>query len=319
MANFSSLMGYQYHQKRCGKQLTEADKPVFSCPHCGKKYKSKAGHDYHVRSEHTASVSPPDASAARGVGPSPPGGDCRAAEPVGRTEPGRAGPGKAGADVGPILFSPSHHHARVLYQAVSGYSPLCPSEKAGCCIYGSGAVGSIPLAWCPRGCAPAHPASMLCREKKQSSGRSLGSKQAPAACQRWGGRIRPWGASFSVLLIPTDSASDANNSLTLINGDVYTRGSAKGRNQSNAWLSAGLREAGVLPLFPCSGAEARQCLCSPRLHKAVCKRTDQTPASPSRSWTACCFTSRHALPDSVSVAASRGARGEARAQPHRRF
>ncbi|XP_040431697.1 zinc finger protein 512B isoform X3 [Cygnus olor] len=93
-ANFSSLMGYQYHQKRCGKQLAEADKPVFSCPHCGKKYKSKAGHDYHVRSEHPASVSPPDTSAARGAGPSLPVGDCRAAEPVGRTEPGRAGPGK---------------------------------------------------------------------------------------------------------------------------------------------------------------------------------------------------------------------------------
>ncbi|XP_066186914.1 zinc finger protein 512B isoform X3 [Sylvia atricapilla] len=58
VANFSSLMGYQYHQKRCGKQLAEADKPVFSCPHCGKKYKSKAGHDYHVRSEHPAS--PPE-------------------------------------------------------------------------------------------------------------------------------------------------------------------------------------------------------------------------------------------------------------------
>ncbi|XP_030358707.1 zinc finger protein 512B isoform X6 [Strigops habroptila] len=94
VANFSSLMGYQYHQKRCGKQLAEADKPVFSCPHCSKKYKSKAGHDYHVRSEHTASVSPPDTSTARGAGPSPPGGDCRAAEPLGRTEPGRAGPGK---------------------------------------------------------------------------------------------------------------------------------------------------------------------------------------------------------------------------------
>uniref|UniRef100_A0A8B9TB83 Zinc finger protein 512B n=1 Tax=Anas platyrhynchos TaxID=8839 RepID=A0A8B9TB83_ANAPL len=93
-ANFSSLMGYQYHQKRCGKQLAEADKPVFSCPHCGKKYKSKAGHDYHVRSEHPASVSPPDTSAARGTGPALPVGDCRAAEPVGRTEPGRAGPGK---------------------------------------------------------------------------------------------------------------------------------------------------------------------------------------------------------------------------------
>uniref|UniRef100_A0A8V0ZUP7 Zinc finger protein 512B n=1 Tax=Gallus gallus TaxID=9031 RepID=A0A8V0ZUP7_CHICK len=93
-ANFSSLMGYQYHQKRCGKQLAEADKPVFSCPHCGKKYKSKAGHDYHVRSEHPASVSPPDTSTTQEVGPSLPGGDCRAAEPVGRSEPGRAGPGK---------------------------------------------------------------------------------------------------------------------------------------------------------------------------------------------------------------------------------
>uniref|UniRef100_K7FGZ2 Zinc finger protein 512B n=1 Tax=Pelodiscus sinensis TaxID=13735 RepID=K7FGZ2_PELSI len=57
-ANFSSLMGYQYHQKRCGKQPSEVEKPIFSCPHCGKKYKSKAGHDYHVRSEHTSTVRP---------------------------------------------------------------------------------------------------------------------------------------------------------------------------------------------------------------------------------------------------------------------
>ncbi|KAM9120970.1 zinc finger protein 512B isoform 2-T2 [Pangshura tecta] len=53
-ANFSSLMGYQYHQKRCGKQPSEVEKPIFTCPHCRKKYKSKAGHDYHVRSEHTS-------------------------------------------------------------------------------------------------------------------------------------------------------------------------------------------------------------------------------------------------------------------------
>ncbi|KAH0619268.1 hypothetical protein JD844_019174 [Phrynosoma platyrhinos] len=46
------LMGYQYHQKRCGKQPSEVEKPVFTCSHCGKTYKSKAGHDYHVRSEH---------------------------------------------------------------------------------------------------------------------------------------------------------------------------------------------------------------------------------------------------------------------------
>uniref|UniRef100_A0A8D2J0N0 Zinc finger protein 512B n=1 Tax=Varanus komodoensis TaxID=61221 RepID=A0A8D2J0N0_VARKO len=57
VATFSSLMGYQYHQKRCGKQPSEVEKPVFSCPHCGKTYKSKAGHDYHLRSEHPPMVS----------------------------------------------------------------------------------------------------------------------------------------------------------------------------------------------------------------------------------------------------------------------
>ncbi|XP_015268591.1 PREDICTED: zinc finger protein 512B [Gekko japonicus] len=59
MATFSSLMGYQYHQKRCGKQPSEVDKPIFTCPHCGKIYKSKAGHDYHVRSEHPATPPAP--------------------------------------------------------------------------------------------------------------------------------------------------------------------------------------------------------------------------------------------------------------------
>ncbi|KAJ6651788.1 hypothetical protein lerEdw1_016480 [Lerista edwardsae] len=58
VATFSSLMGYQYHQKRCGKQPEEVEKPVFACPHCGKTYKSKAGHDYHVRSEHPST--PPE-------------------------------------------------------------------------------------------------------------------------------------------------------------------------------------------------------------------------------------------------------------------
>ncbi|KAI1892759.1 hypothetical protein AGOR_G00136840 [Albula goreensis] len=51
-AHFSSLMGYQYHQKRCGKELSEADKPIFKCQYCGKNYRSKAGRDYHLRSEH---------------------------------------------------------------------------------------------------------------------------------------------------------------------------------------------------------------------------------------------------------------------------
>ncbi|XP_055739954.1 zinc finger protein 512B-like isoform X2 [Salvelinus fontinalis] len=51
-AHFFSLMGYQYHQKRCGRELSEEDKPVFLCQHCGKTYRSKAGRDYHLRTEH---------------------------------------------------------------------------------------------------------------------------------------------------------------------------------------------------------------------------------------------------------------------------
>lgn len=54
-AHFSSLMGYQYHQKRCGSDL-KSERPVFLCQHCGKAYRSKAGRDYHLRSEHTANA-----------------------------------------------------------------------------------------------------------------------------------------------------------------------------------------------------------------------------------------------------------------------
>ncbi|KAL1021585.1 hypothetical protein UPYG_G00015200 [Umbra pygmaea] len=57
-AHFSSLMGYQYHQKRCGRELSEEDKPVFLCPHCGKTYRSKAGRDYHLRTEHPGPTLP---------------------------------------------------------------------------------------------------------------------------------------------------------------------------------------------------------------------------------------------------------------------
>ncbi|XP_078507789.1 zinc finger protein 512B isoform X2 [Lissotriton helveticus] len=59
-ATFTSLMGYQYHQKRCGKEPSEVEKPVFACRHCEKTYKSKAGHDYHVRSEHTVPSEEPE-------------------------------------------------------------------------------------------------------------------------------------------------------------------------------------------------------------------------------------------------------------------
>nr|XP_019951460.1 PREDICTED: zinc finger protein 512B isoform X1 [Paralichthys olivaceus] len=55
-AHFSSLMGYQYHQKRCGGELSDDEKPVFMCQHCGKTYRSKAGRDYHVRTEHPPTI-----------------------------------------------------------------------------------------------------------------------------------------------------------------------------------------------------------------------------------------------------------------------
>ncbi|KAG8513264.1 LOW QUALITY PROTEIN: Zinc finger protein 512B, partial [Galemys pyrenaicus] len=78
-AAFSSLMGYQYHQRRCGKPPCEVDSPSFPCVHCGKTYRSKAGHDYHVRSEHTAPPpeeaedKPPEAEASLGVERTPSG------------------------------------------------------------------------------------------------------------------------------------------------------------------------------------------------------------------------------------------------------
>ncbi|XP_073436949.1 zinc finger protein 512B [Dendrobates tinctorius] len=53
-ATFSSLMGYQYHIQRCGTQQCDREKLHFSCPQCNKAYQSKAGRDYHVRSEHCA-------------------------------------------------------------------------------------------------------------------------------------------------------------------------------------------------------------------------------------------------------------------------
>ncbi|XP_045911783.1 zinc finger protein 512B isoform X1 [Micropterus dolomieu] len=55
-AHFSSLMGYQYHQKRCGSEFSDDEKPVFLCQHCGKTYRSKAGRDYHVRTEHSPTI-----------------------------------------------------------------------------------------------------------------------------------------------------------------------------------------------------------------------------------------------------------------------
>ncbi|CAH2302968.1 zinc finger 512B [Pelobates cultripes] len=61
-ATFSSLMGYQYHMQRCGREQTEGDKLRFSCPYCSKEYQSKAGRNYHVRSEHCAAPAKPAAA-----------------------------------------------------------------------------------------------------------------------------------------------------------------------------------------------------------------------------------------------------------------
>lgn len=60
-----------------------------------------------------------------------------------------------------------------------------------------------------------------------------------------------------MLLIPPVSASDSNNPITLINGDVYTRGksgSRKGHDQPSAWAVWLWEEAGVCPGSPCWGA-----------------------------------------------------------------
>ncbi|MGH0124358.1 UNVERIFIED_CONTAM: hypothetical protein FKN15_018389 [Acipenser sinensis] len=51
-ASFTSIMGFLYHMKKCGKEASELEKLILNCQHCGKTYKSKAGLDYHLKSEH---------------------------------------------------------------------------------------------------------------------------------------------------------------------------------------------------------------------------------------------------------------------------
>nr|XP_006625815.2 PREDICTED: zinc finger protein 512 [Lepisosteus oculatus] len=50
--SFTSIMGYLYHTRKCGKEESELEKLVLNCKHCGKPYKSKAGLEYHLKSEH---------------------------------------------------------------------------------------------------------------------------------------------------------------------------------------------------------------------------------------------------------------------------
>uniref|UniRef100_A0AAQ4S4M2 Zinc finger protein 512 n=1 Tax=Gasterosteus aculeatus aculeatus TaxID=481459 RepID=A0AAQ4S4M2_GASAC len=51
-AAFTSIMGYVYHTKKCGKEESELEKMLLNCSHCGKAYRSKAGLEYHLKSEH---------------------------------------------------------------------------------------------------------------------------------------------------------------------------------------------------------------------------------------------------------------------------
>nr|XP_032826236.1 uncharacterized protein LOC116951594 isoform X2 [Petromyzon marinus] len=52
-ASFLSLMGYQYHEKRCGKDTVELEAMNYKCVHCSREYHSKAGHDYHIKAKHS--------------------------------------------------------------------------------------------------------------------------------------------------------------------------------------------------------------------------------------------------------------------------
>ncbi|KAF6107220.1 zinc finger protein 512 [Phyllostomus discolor] len=51
-STFTSIMGYLYHVRKCGKGAAELEKMTLKCHHCEKPYRSKAGLAYHLRSEH---------------------------------------------------------------------------------------------------------------------------------------------------------------------------------------------------------------------------------------------------------------------------
>ncbi|XP_016393111.1 zinc finger protein 512 [Sinocyclocheilus rhinocerous] len=51
--SFTSIMGYVYHMKKCGKEASELEKLLLNCKHCGKAYCSRAGLEYHVKNEHS--------------------------------------------------------------------------------------------------------------------------------------------------------------------------------------------------------------------------------------------------------------------------
>ncbi|XP_035276659.1 zinc finger protein 512 isoform X1 [Anguilla anguilla] len=77
--SFTSVMGYLYHTRKCGKEEAELKKLLLNCRHCGKAYKSRAGLEYHLKSEH---------------GPTPPKSDDEEPKPPAEPDPERTPSGR---------------------------------------------------------------------------------------------------------------------------------------------------------------------------------------------------------------------------------
>ncbi|KAJ8270664.1 hypothetical protein GJAV_G00117780 [Gymnothorax javanicus] len=77
--SFTSVMGYLYHTRKCGKEEAELKKLLLNCRHCGKAYKSRAGLEYHLKSEH---------------GPTPPKSDDEEPDPPVEPSPERTPSGR---------------------------------------------------------------------------------------------------------------------------------------------------------------------------------------------------------------------------------
>ena len=52
-SSFTSIMGYLYHVRKCGKRSAELEKMTLKCHHCGKPCRLKTELIYHLRSEHS--------------------------------------------------------------------------------------------------------------------------------------------------------------------------------------------------------------------------------------------------------------------------
>ncbi|XP_029452231.1 zinc finger protein 512 isoform X2 [Rhinatrema bivittatum] len=55
--SFTTMMGYLYHMKKCGKEEAELEAMALKCHHCGKPYQSRAGLVYHLRTKHETMTS----------------------------------------------------------------------------------------------------------------------------------------------------------------------------------------------------------------------------------------------------------------------